>query len=381
MKKRVFLSISILAALAVNIAYAQSGTQANPVQTAVEFLTIAPDARAGALGDAGVATTPDVNANYWNPAKLAFVDGTTHLSMSYIPWLRQLVSDVKVANMSFMYKLNETNAIGASLRYFNFGSINLYDDAQNQLGIYQPNEYAIDGSYAHRFGNDFSLGLSLRYIHSNLVSGTYSNIQSQAGNSVAADVSFYYKKPVRQFGNDALFSWGIDVSNIGAKISYVSGGPQYFLPTNLRVGVANTWYLDDLNQITAALDLNKLLVPTPPIRDAGGNIIQGRDDNRSVVSGIFGSFTDAPGGFSEEMKEISYSPAVEYWYNKQFALRIGYFYQSPVKGNMQYLTMGTGFKYKSIGVDLAYMVSTQQQSALANTLRLSLGLDLESHKK
>lgn len=379
MKKRFFLSISILSALALNVARAQS--QANPVQTGVAFLTIAPDARAGALGDAGVATTPDVNANYWNPAKLAFVDGTSHLSMSYIPWLRQLVSDVKVANMSFVYKLNESNAIGASVRYFNFGTVNLYDDAQNQQGTYQPNEYAVDGSYAHRFGDDFSLGLSLRYIHSNLISGTYSNVQSQAGSSVAADVSFYYKKPVRQFGKDALFAFGADVSNIGSKISYVSGGQQYFLPTNLRIGIANTWYIDDLNQITAVLDLNKLLVPTPPIRDANGNIIQGRDDNRSVVSGIFGSFTDAPGGFSEEMKEISYSPAVEYWYDKQFALRAGYFYQNPTKGNMQYLTMGAGFKYKTIGIDLAYLVATQQQSALANTLRLSLSLNLESAKK
>lgn len=378
MKRIIFLSAAILSVLSA--ARAQNANTVNAIPTGVPFLTIAPDARAGALGDAGAATAPDVNDNYWNPAKLAFIEGSSHFSMSYIPWLRQLVSDVKVANASFAQKLNETSSIGASLRYFNFGNVNLYDDAQNSLGTYQPNEFAIDGAYAHRFGNNFSLGLSLRYIHSNLINGTYGGVQAKAGNSVAADASFYYKQPTQQFGKDALFAFGVNISNIGSKISYSDGGAQYFLPTNLRIGAANTWFIDELNQVTIALDLNKLLVPTPPIRDANDNIIQGQDDNRSVVSGIFGSFTDAPGGFKEEMQEITYSPAVEYWYNKQFALRAGYFYENPAKGNRQYLTMGAGFKYKTIGVDLAYLVASQQQSALANTLRLSLSLNLTSNK-
>lgn len=381
MKKIVFLSVTILAVLSLSVANAQSTNMVNPIPTGASFLTIAPDARAGALGDAGVATAPDVNDNYWNPAKLAFIEGETHFSMSYIPWLRQFVSDVKVANASFAQKLNETSSIGASLRYFNFGNVDLYDDAQNPQGTYQPNEFAIDGSYAHRFGNNFSLGLSLRYIHSNLINGTYSGMEVRAANSVAADASFYYKQPTQQFGKDALFAFGVNISNIGSKISYADGGPQYFLPTNLRIGAANTWCIDELNQVTVALDLNKLLVPTPPLRDASGNIMQGSDDNRSVVSGIFGSFTDAPGGFKEEMQEISYSPAVEYWYNKQFALRAGYFYENPAKGNRQYLTVGAGFKYKTIGVDMAYLVANQQQSALANTLRVSLSLNLKSGKK
>lgn len=242
MKKIAFLSISIniLWALPLSMACAQSVNTVTTVPTGVSFLTITPDARAGALGEAGVATTPDVNANYWNPAKLAFIEGETHFSMSYIPWLRQLVSDVKVVNMSFAQKLNETSSIGASLRYFNFGSVDLYDDTQNQQGTYQPNEFAVDGSYAHRFGNNFSLGLSLRYIHSNLINGTYSGAQTRAGNSIAADASFYYKQPTQQFGKDALFAFGVNISNLGSKISYSDGGPQYFLPTNLRIGAANT---------------------------------------------------------------------------------------------------------------------------------------------
>lgn len=378
MNKIAFLSINILLVLSLSVAYGQT---TNPIQTAVPFLTIAPDARAGALGDAGAATTPDVNANYWNPSKLAFLDDRTHFSMSYIPWLRQIVPDEKMVNTSFARKLNENSSIGASLRYFDFGNVYLYDDVGNPLGTYRPNEFAIDGSYARRFGDNFSIGLSVRYIHSNLISGAYSSGQAKAGNSLAADASFYYKQQVQQFGKDALFAIGADISNIGSKISYSNGGPQYFLPTNLRVGAANTWFFDEFNQLTLSLDLNKLLVPTPPIRDANGNIIKGRDDNVSVVSGIFGSFTDAPGGFKEEMQEITWSPAVEYWYNKQFAVRAGYFYENPAKGNRQYFTVGAGFNYKMMDIDFAYLIANQQQSALANTLRLSLSLDLGGKKQ
>ena len=246
---------------------------------------------------------------------------------------------------------------------------------QSAQGTYQPNEFSIDGSFARKFGDSFSLGLTLRYIHSSLSNGAFVEGQTiKAANAVAADVSLYYKTKGQQFGKDALFAFGANISNIGSKVGYTDGGQKYFLPTNLRIGAANTWDLDEYNQVTVALDLNKLLVPTPPIRDAStGAIISGKDDNRTVVSGIFGSFSDAPGGFSEELKEISYSPAVEYWYNKQFALRAGYFYESPDKGNRQYLTLGAGLKYDSLVFDFSYLIANQDKSPLANTLRFSLG--------
>lgn len=351
-----------------------NGSTANAIPTAVPFLTVSPDSRSGAMGDAGVALSPDDNANYWNPSKLAFIENNTSLSLSYSPWLRHLLPDVNLTYLSFAKKLDERNAFGASLRYFNLGTIELFDQYQSAQGTYQPNEFSIDGSYARKFGDSFSLGLTLRYIHSSLSNGAFVEGQSiKAANAVAADVSYYYKSKGEQFGKNALFALGVDISNIGSKVGYTDGGQKYFLPTNLKIGVANTWDIDEYNQLTVALDLNKLLVPTPPIRDASGNIISGKDDNRSVISGIFGSFSDAPGGFSEEVKEISYSPAVEYWYNKQFALRAGYFYENPDKGNRQYLTLGAGLKYDSFVFDFSYLIANQDKSPLANTLRFSLG--------
>lgn len=351
-----------------------NGSGANAIPTAVPFLTVSPDSRSGALGDAGVALSPDVNANYWNPSKLAFIEDKTSLSLSYSPWLRHLLPDVNLAYLSFAKKIDDRNAFGASLRYFNLGTIELFDQYQSAQGTYQPNEFSIDGSYARKFGDKFSLGLTLRYIHSSLSNGAFvEGQQIKAANGVATDVSFYYISKGQQFGRDANFAFGADISNIGTKIGYTDGGQKYSLPTNLKIGAANTWFLDEYNQVTFALDLNKLLVPTPPVRDASGRIISGKDDNRSVVSGIFGSFSDAPGGFSEELKEVSYSTGLEYWYNKQFALRAGYFYENPDKGNRQYLTLGAGLKYNDIDLDFSYLISDQQKSPLANTLRFSLG--------
>jgi hypothetical protein len=351
-----------------------NGSTVNAIPTAVPFLTVSPDSRSGAMGDAGVALTPDVNANYWNPSKLAFIEDNTSMSLSYSPWLRHLLPDVNLAYLSFAKKLDDRNAIGASLRYFNLGTIELFDQNQTAQGTYQPNEFSIDGSYARKFGDNFSLGLTLRYIHSNLSNGAFvGGTQIKAANGVSTDVSFYYKSKGEQFGKDALFAFGADISNIGTKIGYTDGGQKYFLPTNLRIGAANTWTLDEYNQLTVTLDLNKLLVPTPPIRDNNGNIIQGKNDDRSVVSGIFGSFSDAPGGFSEELKEVSLSPGIEYWYNKQFALRTGYYYENPDKGGRQYLTLGAGLKYEDFDFDFSYLIASQQESPLANTLRFSIG--------
>jgi hypothetical protein len=351
-----------------------NGSNSSAIPTAVPFLTVSPDSRSGAMGDAGVALSPDANANYWNPSKLAFIEDSTSISLSYSPWLRHLLPDVNLAYLSFAKKLDDRNSIGASLRYFNLGTIELIDQNQIPQGTYQPNEFSIDGSFARKFGESFSLGLTLRYIHSSLSNGAFVEAQQiNAANAVAADVSMFYKSKGEQFGKDALFAFGVNISNIGSKIGYTTGGQEYFLPTNLKIGAANTWNLDEYNQVTLTLDMNKLLVPTPPIRDANGNIIAGRDDDRSVVSGIFGSFSDAPGGFSEELKEISFSPGFEYWYNKQFALRAGYYYENPDKGGRQYLTLGAGLKLDDIDFDFSYLIASQDQSPLANTLRFSLG--------
>jgi hypothetical protein len=356
-----------------------NGSSNNGIITAVPFLTIAPDSRSGAMGDAGVALSPDVNANYWNPSKLAFIEGRDNASLSYSPWLRNLVSGINLAYLSYARKLDDRNAIGLSMRYFNLGNIQLVDGNQNDQGTYMPNEFSIDGTFARKFGRNFSLGLTLRYIHSGLSSGAVSNgQQAQAGNAIATDVSAYFSKPVQQFGKDAQLSFGANFSNIGTKMSFSSTGQRYFLPANMRIGVADTWYLDNSNQFTLTFDINKLMAPTPPIRDDKGNVVEGYDDDRSIPLGIFGSFADAPGGFKEELQEISYAAGAEYGYNKQFFVRAGYFYENPSKGNRQYATLGAGFKYDIFNIDLAYLLATQQRSPLANTLRFTVSANFGS---
>jgi hypothetical protein len=297
------------------------GSGVNAIPTAVPFLNISPDSRSGAMGEAGVAISPDVNANYWNPAKLAFLEDNDNVSLSYSPWLRHLVPDVSLTYLSYAHKIDERNTFGASLRYFNLGSIQQIDDYQNDQGVYKPSEFSIDGSFARKFGENLSLGLTVRYIYSNFSSGAYtssSGQQNKAGNAVSAGVSLFYQKP---YGKGSLFAFGTNISNIGNKISYTDSGPSYFLPTNLKLGVANTWAIDGLSKLTVAFDVNKLLVPTPPLRDSNGNIIKGSDDDVSVPAGIFRSFGDAPGGFSEELKELSFSPGLEYAYNNLLAIR------------------------------------------------------------
>lgn len=349
-----------------------NGSGANAISTAVPFLNITPDSRAGAMGDAGVATSPDVNANYWNPAKLAFLEENNNISLSYSPWLRHLVPDVSLAYLSYAHKLDERNTFGASLRYFNLGSIQLIDQNQVDQGTYKPSEFSLDASFARKFGPNLSLGLTMRYIYSNFSNGAFvsgTGQQNKAGSAVSAGVSMFYTKP---YGDNKTFNFGAHISNIGSKISYSDGGAKYFLPTNLKFGAANTWAIDSTNKFTVALDINKLLVPTPPIRDANGNIIAGHDDNVSVPAGLFQSFGDAPGGFSEELKEYSLSPGVEYLYANRFAIRAGYFYENPNKGNRHYATFGVGLRYQEFNFDFAYLAASQQNSPLANTIRFTL---------
>ncbi|MBB6502303.1 hypothetical protein HDF25_004482 [Pedobacter cryoconitis] len=358
-----------------------NGSRLNSVRTAVPFLLITPDARVGGMGEAGVAIAPDANSTSINPSKIAFLEQKYGMSVSYSPWLRTIASDINLGYLSGFYKLDDRTTLGASLRYFSLGKIQLTDINQQDLGTYNPNEFAFDATYSRRFGDSFSLGTSMRYIYSNLASGQFSvGQQSRAGKSFAMDVSAYFKKPTYLLGHDAIVSAGANISNIGTKMSYIDGGESAFLPTNLKIGGASTFILDDYNELTIALDFNKLLVPTQPIYNTDGSIQSGRDPNRSVPSGIFGSFTDAPGGFSEEVKEINIATGLEYWYNKRFALRAGYFYENPNKGDRRYFTLGTGVKYQSFNLDLSYLLASARTSPLANTLRFTLLFNFGDNK-
>lgn len=356
-----------------------NGSSNTAVPIAVPFLTISPDARSGAMGDAGVAISPDANAIYWNAAKLPFLQDNSSFNLSYSPWLRRLVSDINLAYLSYAKKLDDRNSIGFSVRYFNLGKIDLIDENLVSQGTYRPNEYSIDGSFSRKFGEELSLGLTFRYIYSGLYRSFSSNSpEANSAHAVATDISLFNNHNTEQFGKDATIGFGVNISNIGTKINYSVQGPQLFLPANLRIGFANTLFLDNINKITLAIDLNKLLVPTPPIRDSTNKVVRGRDDDRSVVSGIFGSFSDAPGGFKEELQEVNYSTGLEYWYDNKFALRAGYFYENPNKGNRSYVTLGLGLVTKNLNIDFSYLAASQDKSPLANTLRFSIGYSFGS---
>lgn len=371
-------------------------TSINTVTTAVPFLMISPDARSGALGDAGGALSPDANSIHWNMSKLAFVKKKAGFAVSYTPWLRALVPDINLAYLSFYTKLKGDQAISASLRYFSLGDITFTDIVGNTIGQFKPNEFALDVGYARKFSDRWSGGLTMRYIYSNLTGGIslYDGQGTKAGQSVAADLSAYYRNDELEVGGkDAEYSTGIVISNIGTKISYTESGRRDFIPTNLRWGNQFKINLDDYNSLAVLVDFNKLMVPTPPIyavndstgqpiKDQNGNyvIAKGKDPNRSVVNGILTSFADAPGGFKEEIKEINYSVGVEYWYDGQFAVRAGYFHEPRTKGNRQYFTLGAGLRYSVFGLDFAYLIATQQRNPLENTLRFTLHFDFDSFK-
>jgi hypothetical protein len=315
------------------------------------------------MGDVGVAISPDANATHSNPAKLAFVKDPYGFGLSYSPWLQKLVPDINLAYLNGFYRLDDRNTIGGSLRYFSLGNIQFVDVNQIETGSANPNELAIDVSFARSFGENFSLGTALRFINSDLTNGqTFTDQETQPGTAVAADISAFYTKGATLFSKNATISAGLDISNIGTKMSYTDGGPKYFLPTNMRLGGSATVHADDYNDFSFSLDLNKLLVPSNSTSDP----------NQSVPSGIFGSFTDAPGGGKEELQEVSIATGAEYWYNHQFAIRAGYFYENPNKGNRQYLTLGLGLRYNIVDLDFSYLLANQQKSPLANTLRFSL---------
>ncbi|MBL0342304.1 MAG: type IX secretion system outer membrane channel protein PorV [Bacteroidetes bacterium] len=362
--------------------------QLNTITTAVPFLIISPDARAGGMGDAGVASSPDANSIHWNPSKLAFVEKKMGFSISYTPWLRQLVPDINLAYVSFYNKLKGDQTIGASLRYFSLGNITFTDNVGTEIGQFNPAEYAFDFVYARKLSENFSGGIALRYIHSNLTGGiNVENNATKAGNSVAADISAYYRTDLEIGQKDAVLALGLNISNIGAKISYTETGVKDFIPINLRLGPSLKIKLNEYNDLTFLVDFNKLLVPTPPIYDPtniqNGEqlILFGKDPDVGVAEGIFNSFSDAPDGGKEELREINIASGLEYWYDNQFAFRAGYFYEHATKGNRKYFTLGAGLKYNVFGIDFAYLIPTDQRNPLENTLRFSLLFDLNSLKK
>jgi hypothetical protein len=328
------------------------------ITTAVPFLAITPDARHAALGDAGVATTPDANAAYWNAAKLVFINKTYGGSLSYTPWLGKIVNDMWIGYLSGFYKISQEQVVGVSFKYFDLGEISFRDNNNNPLGDFNPKEAAFDATYSRKLSENLSVGITARYIYSNLT-GAFSGNDAQAGNTVAADVGVFYTKPIQNSKNSTL-SLGAQISNIGAKLSYTDNANKDFLPTNLRLGSAFTTQLDPYNTITFILDFNKLMVPSV-------------NKDKTLLSGMFGSFGDAPGGAKEELREIMTSLGVEYWYHEIFAARLGYFLEASDKGNRKYLTAGIGFRKNNFGIDAAYIVPTnQREHPLAETLRFSL---------
>jgi len=403
MMKKTFVLFVVLITYGFN-SYAQSNyigqESQNTITTAVPFLMIGPDARSGGMGEVGVATTPDVNSMHWNPAKYAFVEKKMGLGVSYSPWLRKLVNDINLAYVPFYYKIDDKSTVAASLKFFSLGDITFTDIQGEIIGNYRPNEFSVDVAYARKFSENFSGAVAARYIYSNLTQGQFvAGAATKPGTSIAADVALYYTKDLSISGVEgANFSFGTNISNIGAKISYSNDdAAKDFIPTNLRIGPTFTIDLDEYNTFSFSLDLNKLLVPTPPIYqvdsignpvydDAGNQVIRkdpygGMDPNVSVMQGMIQSFYDAPGGFSEEMKEIIWVVGAEYWYDRQFAVRAGYFHESAMKGNRKFFTLGAGLRYNVFGLDFSYLIPTEQQNPLQNTLRFTLTFDFDAYQE
>ena len=344
----------------------------NVVTTAVPFLRISPDARSGGMGDVSIATNGDANSAFGNLARTPFNSNKWSIGMNYVPWLRDLsVNDVYLASLAGYYKIDDQQAISGSLRYFSLGSIQFTDNLGNDLQTFRPKEFAFDAGYSRKLNSKNGLGIALRYINSNLASGTVNGVSYKAGSSVAADLHYYHHGAKE---NGQGLNWGATLSNLGSKISYTSDATQKdFIPANLGLGAAYTKVFDENNKITFALDVHKLLVPTPP--NIGDSAALAKYRAKGVVSSWFSSFGDAPGGGSEEIKEINIQAGAEYWYNNQFAFRAGYFYENPAKGNRKYLTVGAGLKYNIFELNFAYLFPSGNgvnRNPLSNTWRFGL---------
>lgn len=364
--------------------------QFNPIVTGVNSLNIAPDSRGGSLGDVGAATDPDVNSQYWNPAKYPFTISRAGLSISYTPWLRKLVSDIDLAYVAGYVRLGDYQAISASMRYFSLGEVPIRQDATDPGYSIHPYEMSVDVAYSRMLSETFSAAVALRYIYSDLAWKEAEDVS--AGSAFAADIALYYNKYLMMGQRECLFALGLNLSNIGSKISYDGGNTSQFLPTNFRLGASLMIPIDDYNTIAFSADLNKLMVPTKPtieqyaeetgesIDDITGyaNWIQSQGYNDiSPIKGIFKSWGDAPGGFKEELQEIQVSVGAEYTYHNQFSVRAGYHHESENKGNRKYFTVGAGFRMSVFSLDAAYLVSTAQSNPLDQTLRFTLSFDLD----
>ena len=365
----------------------------NPVNTGVTTLGIAPDARGSAMGNLGAATDPDINSQYWNPSKYAFAYSSGGIGLSYTPWLRKLVNDIFLADLSGYWKLGsgDNQAISASLRYFSLGEVTMNDDTGATLQTINPYEMAFDIGYSRKLSESFSMGVALRYILSDLsYEDSYSGEQTTAASAFAADLAGYYVSYPMVGRNECQFAFGFNINNIGSKVSYNHGANNAFLPTNLRLGASFMFPLADYNTLALGLDLNKLLVPTKPRqRDFDMDTTEGQAayeealdewENMSPITGIFKSFGDAPGGFKEELQEINLSIGAEYAYNQQFFARMGYYYENANKGGRSYFGFGAGFSLNVVRLDASYMLATAQSSPLDQTLRFTLSFDMDGLK-
>ena len=384
------MTAMLLGSLALSAQNDIKDNQFNPVNTGVTTLSIAPDARGSSLGNLGAATDPDMNSQFWNPSKYAFGYSTGGLSLSYTPWLRKIVNDIFLANLAGYWKpgQNDNQAFSASLRYFSLGEVTTgYSTGTNIMTI-NPYEFALDLGYSRKLSEKFSMGVVLRYILSDL---SYNDTQTGESNTAASafsvDLSGYYTSFPMIGRNECQFSWGFDISNIGTKVSYDHGANNAFLPTNFRIGANFMFPLADYNTLSFGLDLNKLLVPTKPNqKDFDTSTVEGQQayddaldkwETMSPITGIFKSFTDAPGGFKEELQEIGVSFGAEYAYNQQFFVRAGYNYEHPNKGGRSYFAFGAGFSLNVVQLDASYMLATAQSSPLDQTLRFTLTFDMD----
>lgn len=349
------------------------------VTTAVPFLAISPDSRSGAMGDVGVSTSADANSIHWNPAKMAFLeDGARSFALSYTPWLQQLVPDINLAYLSYVHQLDKNQSLAFDFRYFTLGEIQYTDANGGDLGTHSSEEFAFGGAYALKLSRNLSAGVALRFIYSNLTQAAGAQNIGQditPGTSFASDVSLFYQgeRFVMEGGQTGRFTAGMNISNLGTKIRYTATDRADYIPTNMRLGAGFIWGFDQYVDLGFHLEANKLLVPTPPQRDNEGNIIAGMDDDVAFFQGVFQSFVDAPGGFTEEMQEVVINAGVEMWYDDKFALRGGYQHEHLNKGGRQYATLGLGLRFNVFGLDFSYLIpTTRVRNPLENTLRFTL---------
>ncbi|MFH0866145.1 MAG: type IX secretion system outer membrane channel protein PorV [Bacteroidota bacterium] len=352
--------------------YQYSSADLNTITTAVPFLRIIPDARAGGLGDAGISNSADANSQQYNPAKFVFNAHSSGISLSYSPWLRALVNDINLGYISGYHKFDSLQCIAASVKYFSLGDITYFNLNGNVIGTNHPYEFSSDISYSRKLSDVFSMGTAIRYIYSALNNGSMYVPHYKNGISLACDISMFYSRPVCIFEKEAKVNFGMNISNIGSKMSYNdSTNHGDFIPTNLGLGPALTISLNNDVSVTFLAEINKLLVPTPPVYDSVGNILAGKNPDVPVLQGMLQSFSDAPGGFKEEIREINFSIGVEGSFMNMVFTRAGFFYEDKTKGNRKFFTLGAGVKYKKYQFDTAYLITVEQRNPLQNTFRFS----------